>query len=120
MAAGTWYTAAVDWAAENGIVTGYDETAFGPQDPITREQLAAILYRYAQYRGFDLSAHTKGNLRGYADAEHVSAYAVTAMDWAVGEKLITGVKGDTLAPDGVAVRAQAATVLMRFCEALKP
>ena len=115
-----WYTAAVDWAAENGIVTGYDETAFGPQDPITREQLAAILYRYAQYRGFDLSAHTKGNLQGYADAEHVSGYAVTAMDWAVGEKLITGVKGDTLAPNGVAVRAQAATVLMRFCEALKP
>ncbi|MBR2491255.1 MAG: S-layer homology domain-containing protein [Ruminiclostridium sp.] len=114
----TWYTDAVDWAAENGIVTGYHADAFGPMDPITREQIAAILYRYAEYRGCDLQAAGEGNLVGFGDAASISPYAVTAMDWAVGERLITGVKQDILFPDGTATRAQVATVLMRICEEL--
>ncbi len=111
-----WYTDAVGWAAANGIVTGYDADTFGPLDPITREQMAAILYRYANYKGYDVSAGEDTNILSYVDAESVSEYAVTPMQWAVGEGLIAGMEDNTLAPTGTALRSQVATILMRFCE----
>ena len=114
VAAGSYYADAVAWAAENGIVNGVSETSFAPDDSITREQMAAILYRYASYKGYDVTA--SGSLNAYADAAQVSSYAATAMQWANGEGLITGVTGTTLDPQGSATRAQVATILMRFCE----
>ncbi len=114
VAAGKYYADAVAWASANDIVTGYSEEKFGPDDAITREQLAAILYRYAQYKNIDVTA--TADLSGYADAAQISAYAETAMKWANGEGLITGVTDTMLKPAGNATRAQAATILMRFCE----
>lgn len=114
--AGQWYSDGVAWASANGIVTGYSNGSFGPDDTITREQMAAILYRYARYKGYDLSAQAA--LDGYADAAQVSAYAADAMKWAVGSGLITGTSGTTLSPDGSATRAQAAVILARFCQTL--
>ena len=114
VAAGQWYTNAVAWAAANGIVTGTTDTTFAPNGNITREQMAAILYRYASYKGLDVSR--QADLSGYADANAISAYAKQAMAWANGQGLITGVTATTLRPDGNAVRAQAATILMRLCE----
>lgn len=112
VASGTWYTDAVAWAAENEIVQGYDEDTFGPNDSITREQMAAILYRYASYKGYDLTA--ANDLAGYTDSGNVSAWALTAIKWAVAEELITGVSSTSLDPAGNASRAQVATILMRF------
>ena len=114
VAAGSYYADAVAWAAANGIVNGVSETSFAPDDSITREQLAAILYRYASYKGYDVTA--SGSLNAYADAAQVSSYAAAAMQWANVEGLITGVTGTTLDPQGSATRAQVATILMRFCE----
>ena len=114
VAAGTYYADAVDWAAANGIVNGVSETAFAPNDPITREQMAAILYRYAQYKGYDVTA--SADLSGFADAAQISAYATTAMQWANGTNLITGETSTIINPTGSATRAQVATILMRFCE----
>mgnify|MGYP001000322941 CR=1 FL=1 len=114
VADGTWYTDAVAWAAENEIVKGYDEDTFGPNDQITREQMAAILYRYASYKGYDLTA--SNDLARYTDSGDVSAWALTAMKWAVAEELITGVSATSLDPAGNASRAQVATILMRFVE----
>ena len=114
VAAGQWYTDAVNWAAANNIVNGYGDSQFGPTDTITREQMAAILYRYAQYKGYDVTA--SANLSAYTDAASVSSYAVSAMQWAVGEGLINGVTNTTLVPGGSATRAQVAAILMRFCE----
>jgi uncharacterized repeat protein (TIGR02543 family) len=111
---GMWYTDAVVWAARNGIVTGYDARTFGPGDNITREQMAAILYRYARYKGYDTTA--PNNLSGFTDAGRVSSWALTAMRWAVYEGLITGVTATRLEPTGNASRAQVATILMRFIE----
>jgi len=85
-------------------------------DSITREQMAAILYRYADYKGYDLSAGENTNILSYVDAMSISEYAVSAMQWAVGEGLINGVGEGTLNPKGTATRAQVATILMRFCE----
>ena len=116
VAAGSYYADAVAWAAENGIVNGVSETSFAPDDSITREQMAAILYRYAQYKGYDVTA--SGNLSAYTDASQVSGYAAAAMQWANGEGLITGVTGTALDPQGSATRAQVATILMRFCEGI--
>ena len=114
VAADAYYADAVAWAAANGIVTGVSETVFAPDDAITREQMAAILYRYAQFKGYDVTA---GNdLGAYTDASRISAYAAAAMRWANAEGLITGVTDTTLEPQGSATRAQAATILMRFCE----
>ena len=110
---GAYYEQAVAWAAEKGIVNGYGDT-FGPNDNITREQFATILFRYAQYKG--LAAVTlEENLIGYADHAKVSPYAVQAMNWAVGKGLINGI-GSELQPAGAASRAQAAAILHRFCE----
>jgi len=109
-----YYTKAVAWAAENGIVTGYDSTTFAPSNNITREQLAAILYRYAAYKGCDVT--NRADLSGYADVTQVSGYAVEAMQWAVAEKLISGMTETTLVSGGNAVRAQVAAILARFCQ----
>ena len=111
---GQWYSNAVAWAAANGIVNGVTETTFAPNSAITREQMAAILYRYADWKGCDVSGRV--DLSGYTDAASVSAYATEAMAWANAEGLITGVTDTTLRPAGSAVRAQAATILMRLCE----
>ena len=116
VAAGSYYADAVAWAAENGIVNGVSETSFAPDDSITREQLAAILYRYASYKDYDVTA--SGSLSAYTDAAQVSGYAAAAMQWANGEGLITGVTGTALDPQGSATRAQVATILMRFCEGI--
>ena len=114
VAGGDWYASGVAWASANGIVTGYGDGRFGPNDPITREQMAAILYRYAGFAG--QSTTGQADLSGYTDAGQVSPYAAEAMGWAVDRGLITGVSAGTLAPGGSATRAQVATILMRFCE----
>lgn len=110
--AGSWYDDAVAWAAKNKIVTGYDETTFGPMDPVTREQMAAILYRYAVYNGMD-AVTMEEDLGAFADHSKVSSYASTAMNWAVGQELVNGMDGK-LVPQGQATRAQVATILMRY------
>ena len=109
---GLWYSDAIGWGAANDIVNGYGDGRFGPNDQITREQMAAIFYRYAQYKGYDVTA--RADLSGYADADQISEYAVEAMQWAVGVKLVNGLTADTLVPKGQATRAQVATMLMRF------
>ena len=91
-------------------------TAFEPNAPITREQFAAILYRYAQKTGADVSAGEDTNILSYADALDVSEYAVPAMQWACGAGIVNGVGGGSLDPGGSATRAQTAAMLMRFCE----
>lgn len=112
--AGQWYTDAVNWAAANQIVKGTSATTFAPNDSITREQIAAILYRYAQYKGYDVTK--KADLSGYSDNSHVSAYAKDALAWANAAKLINGVTNTTLAPQGNATRAQVSAILHRFCD----
>lgn len=112
--AGQWYTDAVNWAAANQIVNGTSATTFAPNDSITREQMAAILYRYAQYKGYDVTK--KADLSGYSDNGQVSAYAKDALAWANAAKLINGVTNITLAPQGNATRAQVSAILHRFCD----
>lgn len=114
VASGAYYADAVAWAAVHDIVTGASETKFEPDNPITREQMAAILYRYAQYKGYDVTA--SNDLSGYTDASQISAYATTAMQWANAEGLIAGNTSTTINPKGNATRAEVATILMRFCE----
>lgn len=112
--AGKWYADAITWAAENGIFAGYGKDKFGPDDPITREQLAAIFYRYAGYKGYDLTV--KGNLDKFKDADKVTDYAKMAMQWAVSSGLVKGKSGNLLDPQGTATRAEIATMLHRFIE----
>lgn len=112
VADGTWYTDAVSWAAANGIVSGYSDETFGPNDGVTREQMAAILYRYAAFCGYGTGA--KADLGKYSDRSGISEWAKTALSWANAEALITGTTGTTLAPSDGATRAQVATILMRF------
>ena len=114
VADGQYYTDAVAWAAANNIVGGYGNGLFGPNDTITREQMAAILYRYAQYKGYDVTA--SADLSGYSDAAQVSSYALAALQWANAEGLVNGTSDTTLTPGGSATRAQVAVILMRFCE----
>lgn len=114
VAADQYYANAVTWAAQNGIVSGTTVTTFAPNNAITREQMAAILYRYAQFKGYDVLA--KADLSTYTDAVNINAYATDAMTWANCEQLITGTSATTLTPAGNATRAQVATILMRFCE----
>ena len=118
VAVGSYYETAITWAAANGIVTGYDATTFGPDDQITREQMAAILYRYAMGKQL-ASPALVNNLAVFTDADKISAYAVEAMNWAVGQGLINGMGDGTVAPQGQAIRAQAAAILHRFCETLE-
>ena len=110
---GTWYTDAVLWAAQNGIVNGLGENTFAPMNTLTREQLVTMLYRYAEAEGYDVSA--AADLSGYPDAGKVQPYAQEAMTWAVAEGIVEGMDGN-LNPAGSATRAQIATILMRFCE----
>jgi hypothetical protein len=114
VASGQWYTDAVQWASANSIVEGYGNGKFGPNNTLTREQMATILYRYAAYKGYDVTA--SADLSKFTDAGKISSYAATAMSWANATGLITGMTDTTLAPQGSAIRAQAATILMRFCE----
>ena len=110
----TWYTQAVDWGASEAVVTGYSDEAFGPDDIVTREQLATILYRYAKNKGCDVSA--KGDLTAFTDGGETSSWAAEAMEWAVGSGLLTGKGGGVLDPTGSATRAEVATIFMRFME----
>lgn len=117
VAQGQWYSEAIRWAASEGIVGGYGNGLFGTNDPITREQLVTMLYRYAQAKGYDT---TQGGMaiREYADFEQISGYAVEAMTWAVNTGIINGTSSTTLSPQGAATRAQVATILMRFIEGM--
>ena len=111
---GQWYSDAIAWANENGIVNGYGDGIFGVNDKITREQFAVILYRYAEYKGFDVSK--TADLSGFSDADKISDWALTAVKWAVAEGLIKGRTAMSIAPDGTANRAEAATLFMRYIE----
>ena len=112
--AGKWYADAITWTTENGIFAGYGKDKFCPDDPITREQLAAIFYRYADYKGYDLTV--KGDLDKFKDADKITDYAKTAMQWAVGSGLVKGKSGNLLDPQGTATRAEIAAMLHRFIE----
>lgn len=117
VAQGQWCSEAIRWATSEGVVTGYGNGLFGTNDPITREQLATMLWRYAQTEGYDVSVGEDTNILSYTDALDVAEYAIPAMQWAVGTGIINGTgDGSTLTPQGQATRAQAAVMLMRFCE----
>ena len=112
--ADAWFADAVNWAAANNIVTGYGDGTFGPDNNITREQMAAILYRYAQFKGYDVSA--KGDLTAFTDGDNVSEWATDALAWCVGAKLINGRDNGTVDATGTATRAEIAQIFMNFCE----
>ncbi len=114
VAQGKYYAEPVAWAAWNGIVNGKTAATFAPEEPITREQLAAILYRYAKVKGYDLSA--QGNLNQFSDRGKIQTYAREALSWANAEGLITGKGQGILDPGGPATRAQVAAILQRFCQ----
>ena len=111
---GEWYTDAVNWAAANGIVNGISDTEFAPNDNVTREQMAAIFYRYAQHKEYDTK--NKADLSGFADSKEISEWAEDAVMWAKAEGLINGTSETTISPMETATRAQVATILMRFCK----
>ena len=111
----SYYAAAVNWASSEGIVNGTGADVFSPNASITREQLAAILYRYAQYKKYDVSVGEDTNILSYADVQSVSAYAIPAMQWAGGAGIVNGSNGK-LNPQNNATRAEVATMLMRYCE----
>ncbi|MDE7219342.1 MAG: S-layer homology domain-containing protein, partial [Oscillospiraceae bacterium] len=115
---GKWYTKAIGWGAANGVVEGYDADRFGPMDPVTREQLAAILFRYASYKGYDVTG--RADLTVYTDAAAIHEYAVEAMHWAVDLGAPTPVSETALAPRENATRAQVAEAFMNFCEKYVP
>ena len=119
VASGAYYANAVAWANANGIVSGYGSGKFGPNDKVTREQLAAILYRYAQYKKYDVSVGEDTNILFYNDAQSISSYAIPAIQWACGAGVVTGKSGNKLDPKGNATRAEVAAMLMRFCENVK-
>lgn len=117
VADGAWYAGAIRWAAGCGVVKGYDNGCFGPNDAVTREQMVTILYRYAQYKGYDVSIGEDTNILSFNDALTVSGYSIPAMQWACGSGLMTGAQRDggmALAPRDTTTRAQTATLLMRF------
>ena len=118
VAGDAYYAEAVRWAASEGIVGGYGGGLFGSDDAVTREQLAAILYRYAVYKGYDVSIGEDTNILSYADFADLSEYAIPAMQWACGAGIVNGTSESTLTPQGEATRAQVAAMLMRFCEAI--
>ena len=116
--AGRWYADAITWTTENGIFAGYSKDKFGPDDPITREQLTAIFYRYADYKGYKLTVTE--NLDKFEDADKITDYAKMVMQWAVGNGLIKGKSENLLDPQGTATRAEIAAMLHRFIEKVKP
>ena len=109
-----WYASQVRWATINGYVNGYNESTFGPNDAITREQLVTILYRYSVSKGADVSVGEDTNILDYTDAEDVSTWAMSAMQWAVGSGLVNGRTETTLNPTDTATRAEIATIMMRY------
>ena len=118
VAGDAYYAEAVRWAASEGIVGGYGGGLFGAEDAVTREQLAVILYRYAVYKGYDVSIGEDTNILSYDDFADLSEYAIPAMQWACGSGIVNGTSESTLAPQGEATRAQVAAMLMRFCESI--
>lgn len=114
VASGRWYANAVKWAAENEIVGGYGNGNFGPEDPISREQMAAILYRYAAFKGFDITK--TADLSKFTDSSKISDWSKAALSWANAEGLVNGKGGGILDPLGKATRAEIATILRNFCE----
>ena len=112
---GAWYADAVIWAEANDIVNGMTTTTFAPNTAVTREQLATMLYRYAQYRHYNTSAGANTNILSYYDANRISEYAFSALQWACGEGVMDGTGTGYLSPQGQATRAQLAAMLMRFC-----
>ena len=116
--AGMWYADAITWTTANGIFAGYSKDKFGPDDPVTREQLTAIFYRYADYKGYKLTVTE--NLDKFEDADKITDYAKTVMQWAVGNGLIKGKSETLLDPQGTATRAEIAAMLHRFVENTKP
>lgn len=111
---GLYYVDAVEWATENGVVTGYSDEVFAPNDSITREQLAAIIYRYAKNKGYDVSVGENTNILSYTDADQISEYAISAIQYAVGSGLMTGRTETTINPKANTTRAEMATILYRF------
>ena len=111
---GQWYTEAIAWCSANGIVAGYGNGKFGPNDSITREQLASMLYRWAVFTGADVKVSGENILGGFRDEVSISAYAVEAVTWAVDRGIINGIGNGFLAPKGQATRAQTAQMLMVF------
>ena len=116
--AGMWYADAITWTTANGIFAGYSKDKFGPDDPVTREQLTAIFYRYADYKGYKLTVTE--NLDKFEDADKITDYAKMVMQWAVGNGLIKGKAETLLDPQGTATRAEIAAMLHRFIEKVKP
>ena len=114
--ADAWYAKAVGWAAANKVVTGYTDGTFRPNAAVTREQAAAILYRYAQSKGIDVSVGENTNILSYVDAMQASEYAIPALQWAVGAGVLNGKSGNLLAPTGTATRAEIAAIMQRWCE----
>ena len=112
--ANQWYSAAVAWASNNNIVNGRSNSIFDPGTAVTRQELAAILYRYNNYRG--LSNGNLSNLSQFTDRGYVQSYAKEAMQWAVGNGIISGTTNTTLSPNGTAIRYQAAAMLTRYCQ----
>lgn len=115
VADGTYYAQAVDWAQESGVVYGFSDTMFGPDRHITREQLIAIMWRYAQYKGVDVSVSKNTELNKFDDHSDVSAYAVDAVKWSVATNVVKGKTDTTLDPKSDATRAQIATIFQRYC-----
>ena len=111
-----WYFEAVNWAFEKGIVSGKDRGNFDPESPVTREQMVRILFNYAEYMGYDTSSHA--SLSRYVDASRISSYAVSSVQWAVSQGILSGTSQTAISPTGTAIRAQVASVLMKFLENL--
>ena len=114
--ADAWYAEAAGWAASNKVVTGYADGTFRPNAAVTREQAAAILYRYAQSKGIDVSVGENTNILSYVDVQQASEYAIPALQWAVGAGVLNGKNGGRLAPTGTATRAEIAAIMQRWCE----
>ena len=114
--ADAWYAEAVGWAATNKVVTGYADGTFRPNAAVTREQAAAILYRYAKSKGIDVSVGENTNILSYVDVQQASEYAIPALQWAVGAGVLNGKNGGRLAPTGTATRAEIAAIMQRWCE----
>ena len=114
--ADAWHAEAVGWAASNKVVTGYADGTFRPNAAVTREQAAAILYRYAQSKGIDVSVGENTNILSYVDVQQASEYAIPALQWAVGAGVLNGKNGGRLAPTGTATRAEIAAIMQRWCD----
>lgn len=111
---GAWYEDAISWAVKSGVLSGYADGNMRPNQAVSRQQLAAMLYRYAQHKGSDVSQ--SADLDGFQDRDQVAAYAQAPLQWAVAAGIVNGTSADTLSPNGSASRAQTAVMLMRFCD----